>query len=77
MKRHVTFIVDADLLREARILAAEQGRSLSALLTDWLDARVRQRKGFDGARRRALKRLGVGLALDWSPPPSRADLYER
>lgn len=77
MKSNITLKVDADLLREARVLAAEEGRSLSALLTDRLEALVRERKAFDKARRRALVRLREGADLQWTPPKSRAELHER
>jgi len=77
MKTNVTLKLDSDLLREARILAAEQGRSISALLTEWLDAMVRGRKAFDKARRRALARLRVGMDLRWTPPKSRDEIHER
>jgi hypothetical protein len=64
-------------LREIRVIAAEEGRSLSALLTDRLEALVRERKAFDRARRRALARLRKGLDLRWTPPESRDELHER
>lgn len=66
-----------NLLREARVLAAEEGRSISALLTDRLKAIVRERKTFDKARRRALARLREGLDLQWTPSKSRDELHER
>ena len=62
MKTNVTLKLDADLLKEARVLAAEEGRSISALLTGRLEAMVRERKAFDKTRRRALARLRRGLA---------------
>jgi len=77
MKTNITLKLDADLIREARILAAEEGRSISALLTDRLEALVRERKAFDKARRRALARLREGLDLQWTPPKSRDELHER
>src|SRR5437764_14028989 len=77
MKTNVTLKLDADLLREARVLAAEEGRSISALLADRLEAIVRERKAFDKARRRALARLREGLDLQWTPPKSRDELHER
>ena len=77
MKTNVTLKLDADLLREARVVAAEEGRSISALLTDRLEAIVRERKAFDKARRRALARLREGLDLQWTPPKSRDELHER
>ena len=77
MKANVTLKIDASLLREARVLAAEEGTSVSALLADRLEALVRERKAFDRARRRAVARLRKGLDLGWTPPRSRDDLHER
>jgi hypothetical protein len=77
MKTNVTLKLDSDLLREARVLAAEEGRSISALLTERLESMVRERKAFDKARRRAMARLRDGLDLRWTPPKSRDELYER
>jgi hypothetical protein len=77
MKTNVTLKLDADLLREARVVAAEEGRSISALLTDRLEAMVRERKAFARASRRALARLRDGLDLQWTKPKSRDELPER
>ena len=77
MKTNVTLKLDADLLREARVVAAEEGRSLSALLADRLEALVRERKAFDRARRRALVRLREGVDLRWAPPRPRDELHGR
>lgn len=77
VKTNVTLKVDSDLLREARVIAAEEGRSVSALLTDRLESLVRDRKAFDRARRRALARLREGLDLRWMPPRVRDELHER
>ena len=54
MKTNVTLKLDADLLREARVLAAEEGSSISRLLAARLEELIRERKGYDQARRRAL-----------------------
>jgi len=77
MKTNVTLKLDADMLREARVVAAEEGRSISGLLTDQLEALVRERKAFERARKRALARLRDGLDLQWTPPKSRDELHER
>ena len=77
MKTTVTLTLDTDLLREARSVAADEGRSLSDLFIEHLKAIVRERKAFDRARRRALRRLRVGLDLQWTPPSSRDSLHER
>lgn len=77
MKTNVTLKLDASLIQEARVLAAEEGLSISALLTERLEALVRERKAFDKARRRALARLRDGFDLGFTPAKSRDELHER
>ncbi len=75
MKTNVALSLDSDLLRETRVIAAEEGRSVSALVTDRLESLVRERKAFERARWRALDRLQKGLDLRWTPPSSRHELH--
>jgi len=77
VKTRVTLTLDAELLRAARAVAAEEGRPLSALLTDELVAIVRERQGFTQARERAVARLREGIDLGWTPARSRHDVHER
>jgi hypothetical protein len=77
MKTNVTLKLDADLLREAKILAAEEGTSVSAMLANRVEELVRDHRGFDRARRRALGRLRHAPTLDWRRPASRDELHER
>jgi hypothetical protein len=77
MKTNITLKLDADLLREVRIMAATEGTSISALLTERLEKMVRERKAYEGARRRALARLKDGFDLRWTVPRSRDELHER
>jgi len=77
MKTNITLKIDADLLREARIMAAQEDTSVSGLLTRQLESVVRQRRAYDSARRRALARLKQGWDLGWTPPASRDELHER
>jgi len=77
MKTNITLKIESDLLREARILAAEQNTSISALLAGQLQHAVQQRKRYDTASRRAIARLRKGYDLRWTPPSSRDELHER
>ena len=77
MKTKITLRLDAELLQAAKAVAAEEGRPLSALLTDQLAAIVRERRGFAQARDRALARLREGIDLGWTPARSRHDVHER
>jgi hypothetical protein len=76
MKTTITLKLDAALLRKARVLAGEQGRSVRGLLTDQLEWLVSERDAFGRARRRALARLGKGFDLDWTSPRSRDESHE-
>ena len=77
MKINVTLKLDGDLLREARALAAEDGLSLSALLTERIESLVNERRAYDRARKRALARLSRGMDLRWIRPRSRGEIHER
>lgn len=77
VKANITLKLDAALLREIRVLAAEEGTSISALLAARLEQIVRERKTYERARKRALARLREGLDLQWTPPRSRDELHER
>jgi len=76
-RTNITLSVDTELLREARILAAQEGTSVSRLLADRLEDLIRRHKAYDSAKRRALTRLRKGYALGWKKPPSRDTLHER
>ena len=77
MKTNITLKIDSELLREAKVLAAMEGTSISAMLADRLEEVVRERKGYESARRSALARLETGFDLNWTPPRSRDELHER
>jgi hypothetical protein len=77
MKANITLKLDASLLREVRVLAAEEGTSISALLAARLEQIVRERKTYERAQKRALARLSEGFDLRWTPPRSREELHKR
>jgi hypothetical protein len=77
MKASITLKLYVDLLREVRVMAAEEATSISALLASRLAQIVRERETYDRARRCALARLREGLDLHWTQPGSRDELHER
>ena len=77
MKANITLKIESDLLQEARILAAEEGSSISAMLANLLEKAVHQHKGYDQARRSAVARLRTGYDLQWTPNRTRGELHER
>ena len=77
MKTNVTLKVDADLVREAKVLAARRGTSLSRLMSEQLESMLREETSYEAAQRRAVSRLDAGYDLDWSPTADRDELHER
>jgi predicted transcriptional regulator len=61
MKTNITLRLDSALLREVKILAAEQDTSISALLAARLEQIVREHKTYDRGRKRALHGCAKGL----------------
>jgi predicted transcriptional regulator len=75
-KTNITLKIDRELLREIKILAAREGTSISALMTELLAKRVKRDLHYEQAKRRALARLREGLDLG-GRPLSRDEIYER
>jgi hypothetical protein len=77
MKTNITLKLDRDLLRKAKILAAEKETSVSGLVAEQLARAVRDSEGYDQAKRRALARMKRVSHLGYTPPASRDEFYER
>jgi predicted transcriptional regulator len=77
MKTNITLKVDRDLLRRARVLAAEKDTSVSALVTEQLEKAVREREGYEQAKKHALAAIKKGFNLGYKRPASREELHER
>ncbi len=74
---NITVKVNAALAREAKVLAARRGTSLSRLVADQLETMVNDDQAYAAAKRRALRRLKRGYDLGWKAPADRAVLHDR
>lgn len=63
MKQNVTLSVDTDLLRGARVLAAEKGTSVSKFLASELERMVRDNQNRRRAKQQAMAVLEIGFHL--------------
>jgi hypothetical protein len=75
--RNITRTLDAEALREARVLAAQRGLSVSAFLRAELAGLVDRQRRYTRARERAVRRLRRGQSLGGGPPASRVELHDR
>jgi hypothetical protein len=77
--RNITLSLPEDVLREAKVVAARRGTSVSALLAGALNEIVEREGGYAVAKERSLAALGAGRDLGtggeirWS----RDELHER
>jgi hypothetical protein len=76
MKQNITLSLDPELLRGARVLAAQRGTSVSKLLAAELERLVRDEQAYHRAREQALNHLDQGLHLGGGRP-ERDSLHER
>jgi hypothetical protein len=75
--RNITLTLDEGTLREARVLAAERGLSVSAFLRRELAGIVERQRGYTRARDAATRRLKRGRSLGGGSLPSRDELHDR
>ena len=68
-------IDDPELIRRAKVLAAERGVSLSAMVRDYLQQLVRRHDDYQRARRKALREMRKGHRLG-GQPLSRTEVYD-
>ena len=77
--QNITLSLPEEDLREARVLAARRGTSVSQLLAHMLREMVERETGYDTAKERSLAMLreGADLGTRGRTAWSRDDLHER
>ena len=77
MRQNITLRLDKELIRKAKVLAAQQGTSVSGLLTQFLEKVLKEEEAYEVARRRALTFLDRGFHLGGKIPCAREEWHER
>ena len=72
---NLTITADEDVLRWARVRAAEQNTSVSSLVGELLRQHMQSERGYESARRRFMKVRPRVLSQE--PYPSRDEVHER
>jgi hypothetical protein len=75
-KRNITIQLDESVIRDAKVLAAHRGTSVSALLAQQVAEMTTKASRFEEAKRRGLEALGSKIdrgGRSWR----REDLYDR
>jgi predicted transcriptional regulator len=75
-KVNLTIKIDKALLRKIRIIAAEQGTSISALVADAINEKSTQSGRYEEAMKRALTLMEEGIPFE-GPMLTREQMHER
>ena len=78
-RQNVTLSMPKPLLRKAKVLAASREKSLSELLRESLEEKIRNASGYNQAKKRQLKLLnkGIDLGTKGNLSVSRDELHVR
>jgi predicted transcriptional regulator len=74
-KVNLTLKLDKELVRRVRVLAAEKGTSVSALLSEKLEEEVSRRAEYEESRKRWLSLVAKGMNLG-GRPLTREQMHE-
>jgi len=76
MRQNFTLSLDKELIRKARVLAAQRSTSVSQMLSTLLGELVEEAEHYDRAKRSAISKLEMGYHLG-GRPAKRDELHER
>lgn len=75
--KNVTITLDERTAAWARVYAAQQGKSVSRLVGEMLQERMREMRDYDDAMHRYLARKPISFAWSDGHRPTREELNER
>ena len=77
MKQNITLAIEKEILRKAKLIAAQNDTSISKMLSDQLKVMIDKEEQYQASKRRALHALKKGFHLGGKITWRREDLYER
>jgi hypothetical protein len=77
MKRNITLSIDKELIKNARVLAAQRQISISSMLSEELQKLTEDSNKYELAKKQALNYINQGFHLGGGITVSREELHER
>lgn len=77
MKQNITLSLDKELIRQIKILAAQESTSISALLSRELKRLAEKNDAYEQAKQKALESLKKGYDLGGGDYLTREEMYDR
>ena len=76
-KQNVTISLSPELIKKAKVLAAQRSTSISGLLAEQIEALIGSEEAYERSQRAALALLEKGFHLGGILKASRDELHER
>ena len=77
MKQNITLSIDKELIKNARVLAAQRQTSISRMLSEELQKLIEDSNKYEMAKKQALNCINRGFHLGGEITVSREELHER
>ena len=77
MKQNITLSIDKELIKRARVLAAQRQISVSRMLSEELQKLIEDSHKYELAKKQALNYISRGFHLGGKITVSREELHER
>ena len=77
MKQNITLSIEKELIKSAKVLAAQRQTSISRMLSEELQKLVEDAKEYERAKKQALNFITSGFHLGGKIKFSREELHER
>ena len=77
MKQNITLSIDKELIKEAKLIAAQRQTSISGMLSAELKRTIQEAEKYLWAKRKGMSNLNIGFHLGGESMVSREDLHER
>ena len=76
-KQNLTVSLDKKIIHKAKVLAAQQGTSISQLLARYIERLLEEEESYEAAERRALHLLDEGFPMGGTIRATRDEWHER
>ena len=77
MKQNLTISLEKELIKKAKILAAQKETSVTGLLSGYLEKIVSEENSYEKAKQKAFQKLKRGYSLGGQKPVLRDELHGR
>jgi len=77
MKQNITLSIDKEIIKTARVLAAQRQTSISRMLSEELQKLIEDSREYERSQKQALTNIAKGFHMGGNITVSREELHER